>query len=686
MLFLFYTDFRRPWPKDIRPGQNLSDNACNMAAGCVYYIRWKFVSEARHARVGEDERMNINVQCCGIVLLLWIIFMYHRSRRLPLRSNKAFRNSLYATLISLVLDAGSIFAIVYADRLPAIIPELICKSYVASLLLVAMMAVSYVFTSVMYYRPSKDRTMRGVAIIGTVEIALIYLLPINIHHDATAHLAWTSGPSTIVTYISVAAFVIYNLIQVHHYRRYIYDRQRETVTIWMYMWVAAALIQFFHNELLVVGFAAALSIMLVFIQFENPELYLDRTTGLFNVVAYKRYVEQLYSEGGNFSMVGISFSETPWQDALQADHSVEESQQLYNAFLKIKGAYVFKIQDNELLLVFPKVEAGEYAWKYATSDAHTPNTDALPSRPSIYYVPSPRCVSTPRELLELFRYVGMRKGNSPDSMFHVIDSAMVEQIQADRATAQMIRDALAEDRVVVHYQPIYDVQKKRFTSAEALVRIVDQDGRLVPPGSFIQVAEDNGLIIDIGKRVLEKACHFYQQNDLGSLGLDYIEVNLSVAQCADAKLSDDYNRIMESANIEPRRINLEITESTSAREKQTLISHMERLIGRGVHFSLDDFGSGASNLNYILDMPVQIVKFDKEMTQAYFSSGKAKYVMDAAMHMIHGMGLEIVAEGVETEEQYRKMEEIKINYIQGFYFSKPLPEDEFIAYLTKANA
>ena len=84
-------------------------------------------------------------------------------------------------------------------------------------------------------------------------------------------------------------------------------------------------------------------------------------------------------------------------------------------------------------------------------------------------------------------------------------------------------------------------------------------------------------------------------------------------------------------------------------------------------------------------MPVKIVKFDREMTQAYFANEKARYVMDAAMHMIQGMGLEIVAEGIETEEQYKKMEEIKINYIQGYYFSRPLPEQEFLAFLHREN-
>ena len=629
--------------------------------------------------------MNINVQCCGIILLLWIIYLYSRSKRLPLNSNRVFRNSLYVTLASLLLDAASIFGIVYGDRLPAGVPEFICKTYVASLLLVAMTAVSYVFTSVVYHLPSYKRTMLGTSIIGTLEICLIYLLPITIHYDSVNHLSWTSGPSTLVAYVGVGTFIIFNLIQIHKYRKHIYDRQRKTVMMWMYMWIVAALVQFFNNEMLVVGFAAALSIMLVFIQFENPELYLDRTTGLFNVVAYKRYVEQLYNEGRAFSMVGISFAETPWQDDLQPSHSVEESEQRYNAFLKIPGAYVFKIQDNEIVLVFPKVESAQHAWDFANSAQHAPNIDALPSLPSVKYVPNPRCVNSPREILEILRYVDMRKSNSQEDIFKTIDSAMVDQILADRATARMIRDALAEDRVVVYYQPIYSVSQKRFTSAEALVRIIDKDGKLVPPGAFIQVAEDNGLIIDIGKRVLEKTCQFYQSNGLDGYGLEYIEVNLSVAQCADAKLSKDYIAIMENAHIEPRRINLEITESTSAREKQTLISHMERMMRRGVHFSLDDFGSGASNLNYILDMPVEIVKFDKEMIQAYFSSGKAKYVMDAAMHMIHGMGLKIVAEGVETQEQYRKMEEIKMNYIQGFYFSQPLPEQAFLDFLSKEN-
>ena len=106
-------------------------------------------------------------------------------------------------------------------------------------------------------------------------------------------------------------------------------------------------------------------------------------------------------------------------------------------------------------------------------------------------------------------------------------------------------------------------------------------------------------------------------------------------------------------------------------------------MGYGVKFSLDDFGTGQSNLNYIVDMPVDIVKFDRTMINSYFENGKAKYVMEAAIHMIHGMNLEIVSEGIETKEQFQTMENLGISHIQGYYFSKPLPEDEFIEFLEK---
>ena len=189
------------------------------------------------------------------------------------------------------------------------------------------------------------------------------------------------------------------------------------------------------------------------------------------------------------------------------------------------------------------------------------------------------------------------------------------------------------------------------------------------------------MILKLGSIVFGKVCNFIKTHPLEQYGMHYIEVNLSVVQCGYEHLAQDYIEIMEQYGVDPKYINLEITESASTNAKKTLLGNMENLIDYGVHFSLDDFGTGQSNLNYIVDMPVDIIKFDRSMTNSYFENGKAKHVMEAAIHMIHGMNLEIVSEGVETKEQYQTMEDLGISHIQGYYFSKPLPQEEFVRFL-----
>jgi EAL domain-containing protein (putative c-di-GMP-specific phosphodiesterase class I) len=112
-----------------------------------------------------------------------------------------------------------------------------------------------------------------------------------------------------------------------------------------------------------------------------------------------------------------------------------------------------------------------------------------------------------------------------------------------------------------------------------------------------------------------------------------------------------------------------------------MLKNMEQLIDYGVKFSLDDFGSGESNLNYIVDMPVHIIKFDRDMIQSYFHNEKAQFIMRAAKNMIHDMDLKIVAEGVEDREQFTIISQFGVDYVQGYCFSKPLPENEFIDFL-----
>ena len=132
-------------------------------------------------------------------------------------------------------------------------------------------------------------------------------------------------------------------------------------------------------------------------------------------------------------------------------------------------------------------------------------------------------------------------------------------------------------------------------------------------------------------------------------------------------------------------INLEITETAAAQNREIMLSNMSRLIENGVTFSLDDFGTGRSNIDYFVNMPVKTIKFDHSFTRGFFDNEKLRYVMTGMIDIFHMLNMSIVAEGIETEEQMNVMKSMGVEYIQGYYYSKPVPEEEFLRFLRNGN-
>lgn len=248
-----------------------------------------------------------------------------------------------------------------------------------------------------------------------------------------------------------------------------------------------------------------------------------------------------------------------------------------------------------------------------------------------------------------------------------------------------IKKAITDDRIMIYLQPIYSNTKKRFVSAEVLARIKREDGSLLMPSTFIPIAEQSGLIRDLEDVIIRKTCEFIYKYDLRALGLDYVEVNLSVKNGEKTDFAKKCKTMIAEYRIDPSLVNFEITETAVLSEKSRLLENMNQMIEHGFRFSLDDFGSGESNLNYIIDMPITIIKFDKTLTDAYKCNDKAKAVIKSVICMAHDMGIKIVSEGVETEDTFCNMNDIGIDYIQGFYFSKPLPVLEFVSFIEDFN-
>ena len=248
----------------------------------------------------------------------------------------------------------------------------------------------------------------------------------------------------------------------------------------------------------------------------------------------------------------------------------------------------------------------------------------------------------------------------------------------------ILNRAITENKFRMYYQPIYSVEKGRFVSAEALIRLIDDEYGFISPALFIPAAEQRGVILPIGDFVLEDVHKFISENDFDELGLEYIEVNLSVAQCMQEELPEKLAFLSDKYGVSPDKINLEITETTYEEMGRVMEFNLEALSGIGYTFSLDDYGTGYSNMQRVSKLPLKIIKLDKSLVDD-MSSDDGYSIVSNTVKMMRDIDKELVAEGVETEENLEYLKKMGCDFIQGYYFSRPLPADEFVAFIREHN-
>ncbi len=251
---------------------------------------------------------------------------------------------------------------------------------------------------------------------------------------------------------------------------------------------------------------------------------------------------------------------------------------------------------------------------------------------------------------------------------------------------QLIDDAIENDLFFVNYQPKYDHQHK-ISSAEALVRLRGKNGSIVSPGEFIPIAEESGLIIKIGDRIIEKVFEFIKTNqlDIEQSGIKSIAINVSPTQYSARGFTDKVVAYAKKFEIDPDFIILEITEEVVAGSIDAVLDVMMQLKKHGFNFSIDDFGTGYSSLRYLRNFPLNELKIDKSFVDDILEDDKAVAVVKTIIDMAHNLKLDVVAEGVENIEQFNILHQYGCELYQGFLFSRPLMENDFLAELKVHN-
>jgi len=278
----------------------------------------------------------------------------------------------------------------------------------------------------------------------------------------------------------------------------------------------------------------------------------------------------------------------------------------------------------------------------------------------------------------------MYRAKGEGGAYAVFDPNMYERALGRLEVVNDLRRAIEREEFVVHYQPIVDPKSGELWGMEALVRWDHPERGLLEPSEFVSVAEESGLVIPMGERVLREACFRTKewQEENPRIPPLVMSVNLSASQLSRLELADTVESVLGETGLEGSRLTLDVTETVYLKALAANTAMLDRLRDLGVRFSIDDFGTGYSSLTYLKRLPADFLKIDKSFVKGLGEDVEDKAIVRTIIELAHTLGLEVIAEGVETEEQAQQLKEMGCDMAQGFYFSKPLPPEEIPALLS----
>lgn len=521
--------------------------------------------------------------------------------------------------------------------------------------------------------------------------SLLYVLVV-LSTPATHFIFWITennryirGSGYFLSMVITAYNLIYAFVLVTFFGKKLSRRKRMACQSFCFLIMIGCLAQWLLvPHIIVIPLFEIVAILILHFSIQSPEYYIDKATDAFNEQGFIRMVTEKLELSQEFSIVTIAFDDFP-----VSGNTILEQRlltEICKFFADRKGIYCF-CKDREIYLyckdhkIAEKV-AGDVIER--TKEVFLADTVPCSVKAKVLIMHCPEDLTNINDILAGIRFFSRQKMEYGKIYYYA--GGMMQKSKRYEGIRNILMDAIRNDGIEMYYQPIYSVKSGKLDSAEALVRLKDKvTYGYIPPDEFIHIAEEENLILPLEELILEHVCRFVQTENLVKRGIRYIEINLSGKQCEEKHLAYKLASVVEKCNIPANFVNFEITETAALEANQHLLYNMEKLIDQGYSFSLDDFGSGYSNLQNLSKLPLKIAKLDKSLIWSYFEkeNEKSKSVLIYAIKMLQELGLEIVAEGVETKEQKEELIQLNVHHLQGYYFSKPVPENEFLEILNR---
>ncbi len=627
---------------------------------------------------------NLAFDYAALFILILISIWYLNEKRVPMKRHTFFWMFLNTVLLATVCEIGATLAARYVDVV----------GYNTFFVLLTLQSIFIDLTplSLAYYLLLNSHTdfvkrrwvprlfQMCALIIVAVVVSNYFYRWVFVFEEEKFQMLWGS----VIPYGIDVAMVITSFVTILRHKQKFAFLKASPLSFNFVCGVLACICQLVLYVPMLNLMLTLLCLTLFYYQ-QNATMVLDGVTQQFNRRFLGDYINNAFYEDRHFGVVVVAMDDFKM---INKTYGVDVGDNLLlqvGSFLEqLKfGQLVFRFGSDQFCIILQKNKDAitEVAKQIEGRFVHPwyPKGEvSVMMSASICCMECPKDARSFGELVEVVDYSMAVAKKTKKGCITNADEVELDRIQRDKSIEKAVKVAIAREDLMVYYQPIFSVEKGVYNSAEALVRLEDEQLGWISPDEFIPIAEKNGMIIEMGEIIFKKVCQFIRDFELHKTAVEYIEVNISPVQLMQYDFADKMIGLMEQYNVKPEQINIEITETANMSVAVAIEKNIRKLVEYGITLSLDDYGSGNANIGYINQLPFKIIKIDKSIIWDSFKNSKAGTTLEYTIGMLNALDLYIVAEGVETKEMMERLAEFGCHYMQGWYYSKAIPDSEFI--------
>lgn len=634
---------------------------------------------------------NIDFLIAAMVILLLVLWYFLGQKRAEDLNNQVFLSFAIIGILDVVAELASNYYISFPNSNCEIAAMLATTIFYLLQALLPFTVICYIQT----LHDNKIISAKKMFLSGVPTFILMGMILTNpfteklFYFDIPA--GYMKGPWYMLMYYSALCHMAAALILIVIWRKKLgYQKVKSLLEI-LLISGAGVVIQLLYHPLLTTGFGMSLGILVLFITINNPHANIDTLTGLYNHLYLVRKSNELISAGKSFHIITVYLYQLKHINKIAGVQGGNSILKLTARKLgEMCGEKAFRTTGKSFMILTGSLEEYEY---YLTQlkrmfDGNSKlnvNNKIITMPVIISGIMNAQKLGDSGLILEYAEY--LEALSAKNGLTEVIqdDYQTMNGFLYNKRVEQYLHKAITEDLFEIYYQPVYSTRKKCFITLEALSRLQHPELGWIAPDVFIQIAEKNHMIEQITDLQFSRVCRFLGENRYLMRHLLNVKVNLSSLDLMRNDCSRHFIRIMDAYKIPHNWIQFEITETVATEYNAGLRRVAEEFTAAGIGFCLDDFGSGYANLNTVMRLPFSVIKVDRSLLFDICRDEKRAIFYESVVETFHKMNYHIVSEGVETQEEMEQISSWGVEMIQGYYFSKPLPEKELLELLKKQD-